>query len=46
MTILRQLVAYIQETDDVWFATHRQIAEFVTSHEHLGEHGSKGAVAE
>jgi hypothetical protein len=46
MTILQQLVAYIRERDDVWFATHRQVAEFVASHGHLGEQGSKGAVAE
>ncbi len=30
MTILRRLVAHIRQRDDVWFATHRQVAEYIS----------------
>ena len=31
ITILRQLIAHIQERADVWFATHQQVAEYVAA---------------
>jgi peptidoglycan/xylan/chitin deacetylase (PgdA/CDA1 family) len=31
ITILRDLIAHIRQRSDVWFATHRQVAEYVNS---------------
>jgi hypothetical protein len=36
LTILRQLIAHMGERGGVWFATHREVAEYVATAAALG----------